>query len=228
MDQNCLRRLLTVEVVCEGVPSPLFIQKYNQYMQKCFGSTIETLDYRNKDRRKWDFQVMITKLRNGRRIKRDRWFNPFWSIWLAHLMSRPSCYQCPYAAQERVADITLGDLWGVHLYCPELYGRNGGASLIVCSTTKGKDTVDAASRFLYGHTLDIDTAIRYQSPMRKTIDKNPCREEFMDDIHRLSYQELCRKWAKRPTLKLLWSKYVWGNRQKVFVWNLLHNEDTKQ
>ena len=60
-------------------------------------------------------------------IEKDRWFNPFWSIWLKHLMSRPSCYKCPFATMERVADISLGDLWGVHLYCPELWGKTAGA-----------------------------------------------------------------------------------------------------
>lgn len=212
--------LLTVEVVCEGVPSPLYIRKYDQYMQEHFGSAIKGLDYRDKDGRKWDFEVMSTLLENGRKFKRDRWFNPFWSIWLAHLMSRPSCYQCPYTTQERVADITLGDLWGVHLYCPELYGRNGGASLIVYSTEKGKSVMAKASCFLYGHELDMDTAVKYQSPMRLPITMNPNRERFMNDLRNLSYEQLCRKWAKRPTLKLLWSKYVWGNRQKVFFWNL--------
>ena len=51
-------------------------------------------------------------------IIKDRWFNPFWSVWLQHLMSRPSCYKCPFTTPERVADITLGDVWGVHLAYP--------------------------------------------------------------------------------------------------------------
>lgn len=28
------------------------------------------------------------------------------------------------------------------------------------------------------------------------------------------------KWYKKPSVKLLWQKYVWGNRQKIFLWNL--------
>lgn len=214
-------RLLTVEVVCEGVPSPLFIRKYDQHMRERFGSAIKELDYRDKDGQRWDFEVMSTLLRDGYRLKKDRWFNPFWSIWLAHLMSRPSCYKCPYATRERVADITLGDLWGVHLYCPELYGHNGGASLIIYSTEKGKRVIAESSRFLYGHELDMDTAVKYQRPMRESIAMNPNREKFMDDLQKLPYEKLCQKWATRPTLKLLWSKYVWGNRQKIFFWNLM-------
>lgn len=213
-------QLLSVEVICEGVPSPLFIRKYGQYLQGRYGASVKELDYRDKDGRRWDFQVMTTMLQNGRRVKMDRWFNPFWSIWLAHLMSRPSCYECPYTMQERAADITLGDLWGVHLYCPELYNRNGGASLVICCTEKGQKTMELAASSMHGHKLDFETALNYQSPLRKPIARNAQRGAFMRDLLHLSYSELCRKWASKPAWKLLWSKYVWGNRQKVFLGNI--------
>lgn len=212
--------LLTIEVICEGVPSPHFVRKYDEWIKSKYGSKIKSLDYRNKDGRRWDFQVMSLSLENGHSIKIDRWFNPFWSIWLSHLMSRPSCYECPFTTSERVADITLGDLWGVHLYCPELYGENRGASLIVCNTEKGRIALDLAREELYGHELDFNTALKYQSPMRKSIDYNPLRESFMNDILEMDYKELCIKWAPKPKFKLLWSKYIWGNRQKIFIWNI--------
>lgn len=224
--------LLMVEVICEGVPTPHYITRYGEWAERKYGSPIKSLDYRYKDARlfessvsgKWDFEVMYVSLQNNKTIKIDRWFNPFWSIWLSQLMSRPSCYECPYATVERNADISLGDLWGVHLYCPELYGRNAGASLIVCNSDKGKLVLNKAKEFLYGHELDFATALKYQSPMRKHIGMNPKRSEFMNDVQRMDYESLCKKWAKPPTLKLLWQKYVWGNRQKVWMWNLLHKK----
>lgn len=139
-------------------------------------------------------------------------------------MSRPSCYQCPFAQTKRGADITLGDLWGVHIYCPELYGKNGGASLVICNTEKGKNVLEKTREKMYGHDLDFDTALEYQSPMRNPIGYNPQREAFMEDlIGDMKFAEINKKWAKKPTLRLLWSKYVWGNRQKVAVWNLKQN-----
>ena len=154
-------------------------------------------------------------------LTRDRWFNPFWSVWLQHLMSRPSCYRCGFACRGRAADITLGDLWGVHIYCPELYGNNGGSSLVVCNTAKGREVFRKAERFMYGHELNFEEALKYQSPMRRTINMNPNREAFMRDLmSSMSYRAINRKWAKRPTVKLLLQKYVWGNRQKVLAWNI--------
>lgn len=218
--------LLTIEVVCEGVPTPLYISKFADYLGKKLGGTVTDIDYRYKDGRRWDFEVMQASLQNPIsgtfKWKQDRWFNPFWSIWLQHLISRPSCYECPFATRKRVADITLGDLWGVHLYCPELYGRNGGASVVFCNSPKGRHVLELAKPLLYGHELPLETAVRYQGPMRSHIAKNERRAECMEDLHAMEYESFVRKWAKRPSLKLLIQKYIWGNRQKVWLWNLLH------
>lgn len=220
--------LLTCEVVCEGVPTPLYIKSLDRHLEKKYGSPIESLDYRCKDMKslqkpykgKWDFQVMKISLKNGRKLKKDRWFNPFWSVWLQHLMSRPSCYECPFASAARIADITLGDLWGVHIYCPELYNRNAGASLVVCNTEKGTEAFKKAAIYMEGHKLSFESALKYQGPMRNHISGNKHREEFMKDVKEMDYPSLCKKWAVRPSAKLLWQKYVWGNRQKVWLWNL--------
>jgi coenzyme F420-reducing hydrogenase beta subunit len=222
--------LLIVEVICEGVPSPLYVRKWDEHLKKCYGSGIASIDYRYTGKAlfqkgKWDFE-QVKVLGGGKKtIVKDRWFNPFWSIWLNHLMSRPSCYKCQFTTSDRVADISLGDLWGVHLYCPELYGKNGGASLVVCNTEKGKEVFGKAKLLMYGHELCFEDALKYQGPMRKHIDDNPQREEFMCDLRSdMPYKELIKKWAARPSLKLLFQKYVWGNRQKVFVCNIINRK----
>ena len=224
------KNLLTVEVVCEGVPSPHYVKKLDDYFNKKYNSRIKSLDYRYKKTNKffktvyghWDFQVMSIVLNNGKHLKKDRWFNPFWKLWLEHLMSRPSCYECLFATSDRCADITLGDLWGVHLYCPELYGDNLGCSLVIGNSDKGKSIIKNAEKFMFGHKLDFNTALKYQSPMRKTINTNEKREDFLKDLcdERMTYKKIVKKWYKKPSLKLLWSKYIWGNRQKICFWNL--------
>lgn len=228
--------LLTVEVICEGVPSPLYIRKYDVFCKSKYKAGIADLDYRFTGKSflsngKWDFQQMKTTIDNNDKqvIVQDRWFNPYWSIWLKHLMSRPSCYKCTFAKQERLADISLGDLWGVHLYCPELYGKNKGSSLIICNSTKGKAVLDKAKANLYGHELEFQTALKYQGPMRNHISENPDRCKFMSDLQsEMSYKELNKKWATQPSLKLLFYKYLWGNRQKIWFWNMTHSLVSKQ
>ena len=219
--------LLTIEVICEGVPSPLYIRKLDKEIEEKYGAHIDSIDYRYTGKSllshgKWDFQQMRIKFVSKKKvIIKDRWFNPFWSVWLQHLMSRPSCYECKFTTSDRVADITLGDLWGVHLYCPELYGNNGGSSLVVCNTEKGKDIFQKSQDYMYGHELKFEEALKYQSPMRKSIDDNPNRVAFIADLQSdMDYKSINKKWAKPLTIKLLFQKYIWGNRQKIYVWNI--------
>jgi len=239
--------LLTVEVVCEGVPSPLYIRKMEKHYSKSNKKSVESIDYRYTGKSllsngTWDFQKMKIVIDDGnnpedfssnntsikshkKTVVKDRWFNPFWSIWLQHLMSRPSCYKCPFTTSGRVADISLGDLWGVHIYCPELYGRNGGSSLVVCNTVKGTEVFKAVQNQMYGHELKFEDALKYQGPMRGPIAENKNRDSFMADLKSdMDFKRINKKWSKKPTIKLLFQKYVWGNRQKVFFWNLLNRE----
>ncbi len=74
---------------------------------------------------------------------------------------------------------------------------------------------------MFGHELKFEDALKYQSPLRKTIDENSQRENFMKDLKSdLNFSEINKKWANKPTLKLLYQKYIWGNRQKILFWNI--------
>ena len=55
-----MKNLLTVEVVCEGVPSPLYIRKLDKALEAKYGQRIDTIDYRFTgkgiiSKGKWDF-----------------------------------------------------------------------------------------------------------------------------------------------------------------------------
>lgn len=170
---------------------------------------------------------MKITLENGRTMYVDGCFNPFFILWFKKLMSRPSCYGCPFTAQTGIADITLADLWGVQTRNPELYGQDKGTSLVFCNTEKGAQTFALAQNMLYGHRLNPRTILEYQTRLREPVKPEPQRENFMKDLRYLSYRELCKKWAEPPSLRLLWSKYVWGNRQKVFVWSIMHRRQKR-
>jgi coenzyme F420-reducing hydrogenase beta subunit len=208
--------LLTAEVVCEGLPTYLFTKKQIEYFQSKKKSQVSYLDWRYKNKNRWDFQTMLFCFSNGKKMTIDRWVNPFWSIWLSHVMSRPSCYDCPFAAKERVADISMGDLWGVHKYCPDLYNKDRGASVVFINTEKGKNALENVLPNFNGRPLNIDDAIRYQGPLRNHIIQNPLRNDFFQDISTFSYPQLVRKYGKKNKVSFLIWKYCFGNRWVVF------------
>lgn len=96
----------------------------------------------------------------------------------------------------------------MHLYCPELYNHNKGASLIICNSIKGKEAFLSTKDLFVGHELNYETAIRYQGPLRKRITPNSDRALFIQDLKSMPYIALCKKWSTPPSLKLLWQKYI--------------------
>lgn len=210
--------LFTVEVVCEGFPSPLFLRKYVEKLESKNGSEVISLDYRYKNGNKWDFECMQIEFKNGKKYVKDRWFLPFWIFWARRLMSRPSCEVCPFRTPQRIADITLGDLWGVQKYCPELYGNNKGVTLTVCNTEKGKRLFKELGNDVIGHELDFNDALKFQRPMRVIVPASPDRDKFIQDLKTMSYEDICKKWNGKEPLKVLWNKYVWGSNRQVVAW----------
>ena len=73
---------------------------------------------------------------------------------------------------------------------------------------------------MYGHSLPIDEVLSYQRRLTGPAQESPQRAAFMAELRGMDFRTLCRRWAGPVSLRLLWSKYVWGNRQRVFVWNL--------
>ena len=44
----------------------------------------------------------------------------------------------------------------------------------------------------------------------------------------MTLEEINRKWADKPSIALLCNKYIWGNRQKMWLWNLTHRDKKKE
>ena len=135
-------------------------------------------------------------------------------------MSRPACNVCRFVSRERVADITLSDLWGLDREYPELYDNGAGSSWIICNSEKGYEVLLEAEKELIGHDVDFEKMRKYQRPgmIEKTV--HPKYDEFMEDLLVMDYENLCKKWYKKPTLQLLYQKRVWNNRNRVRVWKI--------
>ena len=213
-------KLLTVEVICGGIPSALFVKKYNEWCISKYGTAIKTFNYRYTGKNRWDDQIIYVELENGKTFITTRWFSRFYSIFLQRLMSRPSCNACRFTSNERIADITIADLWGVDREYPELYDNGEGCSWIICNSEKGIQVFENAKKYMTGHEVDFEAMRRYQSIglIRKIVHSR--YKEFMEDLLVMDYPQLCKKWYKKPTLRLLYQKRIWNNRRRVLLWKI--------
>lgn len=138
--------LLTVDVVCHGVPSPL---AWNRYLQELKNrGTITDIRMRSK-KYGWNHYHMIVDFADG--TADDRWLNEnaWGKSFVRSLFLRPSCYQCEFKEYIRCADISLGDFWeaarGIHT---ELDDGDKGTSVILVNSVRGEQFIEGLNCFM--------------------------------------------------------------------------------
>ncbi len=130
--------LLTVDIICHGVPSPGVWKEYLEQEHEAKG--ICNISFRNKDLGWNDFSMRID-YSDGTYYRQLATADPFEKAFLANLTLRPSCYQCQYKTVDRVSDITIADYWGVETVHPELKEQQG-VSLVLTHSKKGEEALE--------------------------------------------------------------------------------------
>lgn len=128
--------LYTCDIICHGVPSPGIYKQYLKKLEEKFSSKIKSINFRYKENNYT--QNIKIEFENGKQyisnyFKGDELYNLF----LKDYILRDSCYRCNYASTKRVADITIGDFWGIEKTI-ENFDDKKGVSLVLINTEKGK------------------------------------------------------------------------------------------
>lgn len=125
-------RLLCVDIVCHGVPSPLIWEKYIQWQEAELGKKCIKVDFRNKKQFGWASHMETLTMEDGTEIHS----NVFTTLFYEHSIIRPACSKCPYKSIIHPADITIADYWGIDKAAPG-FNDNKGVSLVLINNEKG-------------------------------------------------------------------------------------------
>lgn len=127
--------LLTVDILCHGVPSPAVYKSFLKEVSK--GRTVRSVDFRDK---KYGWGTLIS-VEFENEIHYDHYDGMYFKSFLSGLSMRESCFSCKYARPERVGDLTLGDFWGIKTYMEKLDDKKG-TSFVLCNNKKAKAAID--------------------------------------------------------------------------------------
>lgn len=189
--KNYTENLVTVEIICHGVPSPMIWQRYlndilKHSLYKISGSgvkQIKQISFRDKQLgwKKYGFSVEFKRENSTYRNNllssdsaecRMKFFEPtidniYMMGFLRNLYLRPSCYECPAKCGKSHSDILLGDYWGIEEEHPEYYSRDG-VSLVMVNTQTGKMLFESAiADYItssYDQALKHNKSIEVSSP----------------------------------------------------------------
>lgn len=125
--------LYTVDIVCHGVGSQAYFDKYMDYARERYGK-IKALRFRSKEYAGWSCCGVVVVVDSSdclKKIPYRDFDNYYYSYFLSGDIYRKSCYSCKYANTNRVGDFTLGDYWGVEALNLPLQTENGCSLLLV-------------------------------------------------------------------------------------------------
>ncbi len=126
-------RLVTVDLVCHGVPPARYLQEHIAQMEADSGRKAEKITFRGER----DFALTLCDAK-GVFYSRPRYEDLYFSAFLKSLTYRESCYRCRYASERRVADLTIGDFWGLGVDTPYPHDKRDGVSVLLVGTEKGR------------------------------------------------------------------------------------------
>lgn len=203
-------KLLTVDCICHGVPSPLVFEKYlNEIIGK--SNNIKVI-FRDKSEGWYGYHVKI-QLPNDVILYDQKWTNdPYMQLFVSDYSLRPSCYNCPAKSGKSGSDITLGDFWGVDQVMPHMYD-NKGTSLVLANTQKGKyllDNIEGLNIEMVSH----DLAISFNSAWSNSADKPLERDKFFKLIRKKKLNTLY--------VRFLHPEMLLKNRLKSKISRVLH------
>lgn len=159
--------LYTADFVCHGVPSKTAWQSYlietlepnllkkaerssaagkNTVLSLSLNtaSAIADIVFRDKNDYGWEKYCFVIRKKSGNKARQNsvlssdiHYNNPYFSLFLSHVMERHSCYNCPAKAGKSGSDLTMGDYWGID-FDNIIKKDNKGVSLLMVHSERGR------------------------------------------------------------------------------------------
>lgn len=190
--------LLTCDLVCHGVPSPKVFAAYQAAMERRHGAKVQRIAFRRKDFG-WKRYSVALSFDNATEYRRVLTDDPFMLGFLRNTYLRPSCHTCHFSRLPRVADISLGDFWGVGDHHPE-WDNDKGTSLILVQTEKGQKAFDTCRDVLVVHKANLEVAIRSNPCITGSVPPGKDRNAFFYDLERLPFAAVIKKYMLPQSL----------------------------
>lgn len=185
--------LITVDILCHSVPSPLVYRKYLDYLKNTLNSDIATIRFRDKYYG-YKYPTLSITTNTLKRYHRGSESDPWLRAFLSGICSRPSCYCCKFKKRYRKCDFTLWDCHDPETFSSE-FDIDGGTTNVLIHTQKGCEIIKEIAASTFNVEVRPDTLIKSGAgSLSHCIEKPDKREMFLNDAKELSGIQLMNKY----------------------------------
>lgn len=189
--------LVTVDLICHGVPSPSLLSEYIKFTEKNKGK-ITDIKFRDKKHNGWRSEgtVSYNKGENNKKIVispfRDSYYNLYY---MKNSVSRMCCYSCKYATQKRVGDFTIGDYWNIPDIVPQIEYEKGVSVVFTNNETAEKILSEIKDDVLLYKT-ELSSAVKGNGNLSRPSEMPESRKYIYKKIKEKGYEATFKEECK--------------------------------
>ena len=179
--------LVTVDIVCHGVPSQKVWKTSINWLQNKFKNIN---DYKFRDKQYGWRSSNTTFLLKNKKHKE----NSFNTLFYKHYLIRPSCFECKFRNLDRKSDIIIGDCWGDSSKYSDFFD-NKGISLLICNSEKGEQIFKSICKNCDFITIDISDFM--QPALKENYNYPKKYTKFWKQYKTKGYEYVAKKYGER-------------------------------
>ena len=209
--QKSYENLLTVDILCHGVPSPKVYQKHLNELCKSSNEKFLNINFRNKEYG-WEPQFTTTTTTTTTTTYTFKHTEDvFLEVFLKNICLRKSCTSCQYCTTQRAGDFTIGDFWRIDYFYSELNDKKG-TSLLLTNNPKAEHLLNKIkNNFKKIKKVPLKYAIAGNKNLYSPHKCHPKRELFFENLEKYSLKQLANMY--------LHNKYECGIMNCWASWN---------
>lgn len=184
--------LYTVDIICHGVGSQAYFDKYMDFAKKKYGK-IKTLLFRSAG---WNYcgTVIVDAGEKEKKYPYRDFDNYYYSYFLSGDIDRMCCYSCKYANTRRVGDFSLGDYWGVEALKLPLKIENG-CSLLIVNNERGEKLLETITDLDRIETT-IEQAARCNKQLNEPSKLPESRHKRLEEFETMTGEEIQKEYLR--------------------------------
>ena len=190
--------LFTVDIVCHGTPSVKVFEKFIRELETARKAPFEKVNFRDKSTG-WGGYSLSYSFGDGQPLLEPHARSKYMRLFLSRICQNDSCAECHYRKLPRIADITLGDYWGISKYHPEM-NDNKGTSVVLLNTTPGSMLFESVADKVVQCDSKVEYAIAGNPCIARSSKQHPKRAEFFANLDKYSLDQLIKMYCPLPSL----------------------------
>ena len=185
-------KLVCVDLVCHGIPSPRILTRYIEAQQALIGGEFTNVLFRDKHYGYHYSSFSIYNKEKGKDYHKGVDSNAYLRAFFNNLSDRPSCYDCRFKKRYRRSDLTLWDCFPIEKFTKQMDGK--GTTRVLVQSEKGEMIMDAIGNELRTVRVEPDKLVSDVREMFHSVPMNPQRGQFFKDCNVLPPADFFRKW----------------------------------